>query len=129
MRSGHHEHVARRELHDALSDRAVQRASDEIAAATPDDDQIGCHLACDIDQRDHRIAYRRTPLNRRVSSRRQELSRFGEEQVRIHRSTDQLGAKPCRSHLRRDGDNDDRWALDREWPTRCTPRRALSEPS
>jgi hypothetical protein len=76
MRSGHHEHVARRKLHDALGDRAVQRASDEIAAATPNDDQIGGDLACDVDQRDSRIAYRRAPQNRRVSSRRQELARF-----------------------------------------------------
>ena len=103
MRSGHHEHVAWRELYDALGDRAVQRASDEIAAATPDDDQIGGHLACDVDERDRRIAYRRMTLNRHVSSRRQELARFREQQVRIHCSTDQLGAEPCGTHLRRDG--------------------------
>ena len=114
MRSGHHEHVARRKLHDALGDRAVQRASDEIAAATPDDDQIGDHLACDVNERDRRIADRGAPLNRHVSSRRQELARFREEQVRIHRSTDQLGAEPCRTHLRRDDDNHDRWPLDRK---------------
>jgi hypothetical protein len=35
VRSGHYEHVAWRKLHDALGDRAVQRTSDEIAAATP----------------------------------------------------------------------------------------------
>ena len=54
------------------------------------------------------------PLNRRVLSRRQELARFREEQVRIHCSTDQLGAEPRGTHLRRDGDDHDRWPLDGE---------------
>ena len=66
------------------------------------------------DEHDRRIAYRRATLNRRVLSRRRELARFRKEHVRIHCSIDQLGAEPRGTHLRRDGDNHDRWPLDGE---------------
>jgi hypothetical protein len=53
-------------------------------------------------------------LNCRVLSGRQELARFREEQVRIQCSTEQLGAEPRGTHLRRDRDDHDRWPLDGE---------------
>lgn len=88
-------------LNDPLGDRTEQRPGDEVAASTPNDQEVGAHLTGGVDEHHGRVAGRRQELDPHLLRGIEQTQGFVEQALRIERAIGRLWGESHRAQVGR----------------------------